>query len=299
LSGAAAGTTIDALHDDGTDLFPPRRPNRWALPLTAVAAVGIAGGTGYYAFRAAGERDEARGELTGLRAENRALSDALELHRASKVELGAKLEGCEGALTTEKSTRVESDALLASCQSSVKDLEQQKAQARAMLRERDSLAGQLRKMIDSGRLEVELRRGQLVVKLPAQVLFPSGSAVLSKDGEEAVAEVARVLKAMPRQFTVAGHTDNVPVKNADFDDNWELSTARAVTVTSVLIDRGVKPARLVAAGYGEHAPIASNASEAGRRRNRRIEIILEPDLGKLPITQLEKKSRAARSGHKR
>jgi chemotaxis protein MotB len=85
-----------------------------------------------------------------------------------------------------------------------------------------------------------------------------------------------------RRFIVAGHTDNVPVATDQFANNWELSTARAVKVTSALIRGGLRPEQLVAAGASEYDPVARNTSEAGRQKNRRIEIILEPRLQPIP-----------------
>jgi chemotaxis protein MotB len=138
-------------------------------------------------------------------------------------------------------------------------------------------------MIDSGRLKVTFRRGRMIVELPAQVLFPSGSAELTDDGQKSLAEVAHILRVMRgRHFIVGGHTDNVPVSTERFANNWELSTARAVTVTGALIRGGLRPEQLVAAGYSEYDPVARNTSEAGRQKNRRIEIMLEPRLKPIP-----------------
>jgi chemotaxis protein MotB len=123
----------------------------------------------------------------------------------------------------------------------------------------------------------------MIVELPAQVLFPSGSAELTADGRKALGEVAKILRSMPRRrFIVAGHTDNVPVSTDRFASNWELSSARAVEVTAEMIRGGLRPEQLVAAGYSEHDPVARNTSDAGRQKNRRIEIILEPRLAPLP-----------------
>src|SRR5262249_53941774 len=141
-------------------------------------------------------------------------------------------------------------------------------------------------MIDSGKLDVTFRRGQMVVKLPAAILFPSGSADISDEGKGALGEVAAVLRGVrSRRFTIAGHTDNVPVVQSSFHDNWELSAARAVMVTKLLIAKGMPAGSLVAAGYGEHDPVASNATPEGRQRNRRIEIILEPNLRKVAVPE--------------
>ncbi len=140
-------------------------------------------------------------------------------------------------------------------------------------------------MIDSGRLAVVVRHGRMVVKLPASVLFESGSAELSKDGVDALRDVAAILKQVrERRFMVAGHTDNVPVgvPTSPFMNNLDLSTSRALVVAQSLIKAGMNPAQLIAAGYGEYEPVADNRTEAGKRENRRIEIVLMPNLTEIP-----------------
>ncbi|NJK89848.1 MAG: OmpA family protein, partial [Myxococcales bacterium] len=134
-------------------------------------------------------------------------------------------------------------------------------------------------MIDAGQLEVVRRDGRMMLKLPDEILFPSGSKQLKKGGRDALIQVASVLQEVgsDRQFLVAGHTDNVPVKRGGrFKNNWELSTARATTVVDLMVEQGVAPNQLAAAGYGEFDPIASNDSAEDRQKNRRLEIILMP-----------------------
>src|SRR5205814_2173153 len=115
-----------------------------------------------------------------------------------------------------------------------------------------------------GKLQVAVRRGRMIVKLPAGVLFPSGSAELSPEGKPALDEVAKVLRQFrDRQFIVAGHTDNVPIGPSSYKSNWELSTARAVTVTEYLIKKRMSARNLSAAGYAEFDPVISNRTPAG------------------------------------
>jgi chemotaxis protein MotB len=82
---------------------------------------------------------------------------------------------------------------------------------------------------------------------------------------------------------IAGHTDNVPIGPSAFKNNLQLSTARAETVTEQLTADGMNPAHLSAAGYSEYEPVRENTSEAGRRENRRIEIVLLPNLAEIPV----------------
>jgi len=121
------------------------------------------------------------------------------------------------------------------------------------------------------------------VELSENILFDSGKDELKKEGQEALTQVAGVLSSIAnRDFQIAGHTDNIPIKSAKFPSNWELSTARAVEVTRFLADKGVDPSRLSAAGYADTQPVASNSDGDGRRQNRRIEIVLMPNLDELP-----------------
>jgi len=85
-----------------------------------------------------------------------------------------------------------------------------------------------------------------------------------------------------RHFVVAGHTDDIPIKTEEFANNWYLSTARAVSVVQFMIEQGFPADHLAAAGYADKDPVSSNKTKKGRQKNRRIEIILVPDLSELP-----------------
>jgi chemotaxis protein MotB len=137
-------------------------------------------------------------------------------------------------------------------------------------------------LVDAGQLKIATRAGRLVLQLPNDVLFDSGQTALKPAGKEALDQIAHVLKTIPgRSFQVAGDTDNLPIQTPRFPSNWELSTARAVEVVKLLISQGVDPRALAAAGYGEFDPIASNDNPDGRKKNRRIEITLQPNLDEL------------------
>ena len=119
------------------------------------------------------------------------------------------------------------------------------------------------------------RRGLVVRVLTDNLLFDSGSATLQPGADKLLAEVAQLLNLdSSHPITVEGHTDNQPISNAQFPSNWELSTARATNVVRFLISQGVNRYRLGAVGYADLHPIASNATAAGRARNRRVEIVL-------------------------
>jgi chemotaxis protein MotB len=194
-----------------------------------------------------------------------------------------QLASCRGDLDTEKNTSTAASASLAASATELDALRKQRAETDKRLAAFKDMTEKFRKMIDSGKLEVTHRNGRMVVKLPAGVLFDSGSAELSQEGQRAITDVAEVLKEFKdRKFLVAGHTDNVPLKSSPFKSNWELSSARAVNVTTQLIASGMKPGNLAAAGYSEYEPIKANNTEAHRKENRRIEIVLLPNLAELP-----------------
>lgn len=122
--------------------------------------------------------------------------------------------------------------------------------------------------------EVQRRVDSLLVSLEGRVLFASGSARLQAGGFEQLRALARTLNAYPHtQVRVRGHTDGA----GDPMSNQRLSEARADRVRSFLIAEGVTPARITAIGFGETLPIATNASESGRARNRRVEVEIRPD----------------------
>jgi chemotaxis protein MotB len=149
----------------------------------------------------------------------------------------------------------------------------------------DDLTTKFKKMIDAGHLKVTTRHGRIVLQLHNDVLFAPGEADLKPDGKQAVGEVAAALRGVGlKRFQVAGHTDSDPITTdtkAKFPTNWELSAARAIAVVKLLVADGVAPAVLSAAGYGPYDPVATNATEDGQSKNRRIEITLVPNVAPL------------------
>ena len=151
------------------------------------------------------------------------------------------------------------------------------------------LRDKLKKLTELG-LKVEIRRNRMVIRLPGDVLFASGKDKLRPEGArvlDAVAEVVRNDKQLAgRYFQVAGHTDNKPLLGGRFGDNWGLSVMRARQVLLYLISPlettggggGLDPLRLHAAGYGETDPVMRNETDEGRQQNRRVELVLMPDV---------------------
>lgn len=202
------------------------------------------------------------GQIRDMSAQNAELMDRLNLAGAEKGTLSATLADRERAL---------------------EELRQREKQAQARLKTFQEMIDKFKAMIDSGKLRVRAVRGRMVVELAENILFDSGKDKLKPEGQEALIQVADVLSSIEnRDFQIAGHTDNIPIKSAKFPSNWELSTARAVEVTRFLANKNVDASRLSAAGYADTQPVASNADADGRRQNRRIEIVLMPNLDELP-----------------
>jgi chemotaxis protein MotB len=129
-------------------------------------------------------------------------------------------------------------------------------------------------------LTVYIKDGKVYVSLEEKLLFKSGSDVVDLKGKEALKTLAKVLNGT-NDITVMieGHTDNVPIKTKQFEDNWDLSTARATSILRILTkDNGFDSNRITAAGRGQFHPVKTNETVAGRSANRRTEIILSPDL---------------------
>jgi len=249
-------------------------------------ALAAAGGLGYLAYH---EHDRHRGadaDVARIGGDAKTCADALQSVKTHSADADKQLAECTTARDADKAKREETEKLaqdtannLSATKAELEELRQEHADADKRLAMFKALGQRLRKMIDAGKLEVTTRRGRMIVKLPAEVLFASGSAQLSPEGQAPLREVAAALRSFAdRRFMIAGHTDNVPIGPSNFKSNWELSTARAVTVTEFMAGVGMNPARLVAAGYGEYDPIRGNGSDAGRKENRRIEIVLLPNV---------------------
>ncbi|MDH5674225.1 MAG: OmpA family protein [Myxococcales bacterium] len=252
---------------------------------TALVLALAAGGLGYYSFMLLQKDRTTTQKLDQTSQEVSALQQKTSRDQEQIAALEQAAEQAEAEKGSLKDEAETSRARLAAMESRLQELEEERSEIDARMKEFKKFALSFKRMVDSGRLSVDFRRGRMVVELPATVLFDSGSAELSKDGGDALKEVAKVLRKVPgKRFIVGGHTDNVPVRAAkgEYSSNWALSAARAVVVTEALVASGLRAGNLVAAGYGPHDPVASNGSDAGRQKNRRIEIILEPKVAELP-----------------
>lgn len=260
----------------------------WILvPLLSTACVGK--GTHQAVLKQLDESRNYAQELEGDLEEQRARGDelastksSLEAQLAEAAREKARLLADQNAL---RATAEEMEAALA-------EANQRKLASDARIAEYRNLLSRFQKMIDAGKLRVKIVEGRMVVELPTDVLFRSGQASLSKEGQEAIAEVAELLAGVPeRRFQVEGHTDDVPISTAQYPSNWELASARALRVVHTMIEAGMPEERISAASFGQYAPMVSNEIPEGRDANRRIEIVVVPDLRSMPgFDELERVS---------
>ena len=171
------------------------------------------------------------------------------------------------------SERVRADAVITPIE--LMQLEQQQAQADIQL---DAIQRQVERalgpMIMSDQVTVTREGLWLEVNIRSDVLFASGSAALSSPAREAIDQLATVLRELPNELRIEGHTDDQPIASALYPSNWELTGARAASVIRLLEGRGVDPRRMAAIGFGDKRPVADNRTPAGRSTNRRVMLVI-------------------------
>lgn len=276
------------------------------LPITlATALIGCVSSGRYDDLKK--QHDAARAKVAAGQAEIDTLKQAVATEQTASAQLRAELTAAQTEHAQLEARRAalatENDSLLSELQALSKDrskleqtrdklkeslaaLAERKAEVERRAAEFRAMLERFKNLIDSGTLRVRMVDGRMVLALPSDVLFDSGSAKLSKGGKAAVQQVGAALATMTdRRFQVEGHTDNVPIKNELFASNWELSAGRALGVVHALFAAGMQGAALSAGGYGEFHPVMTNKSPQGRTENRRIEIVLLPDLSTVPELQ--------------
>jgi chemotaxis protein MotB len=255
-------------------LRPPSRAP-WVL---LVLGLGAAGAGSVWMYQ---DRQKAKTEAADATAK-------IAAAEAGKKDLGAKIEKLEAEKVELEAGKEELSKEVAAKTGEIAELKGTY----------DKLEEKMKTEIANGDIRLTQSGGHLRVDLVDKILFDSGEAAISKRGEEVLSRVGAVLAAIDdKQIQVSGHTDKTPISEKlaeHFPTNWELSAARAINVVRFLDEKaGVPAARMIASGYGEHHPIASNKTAAGRARNRRIEILLTPSLDPKAIAR--SKLKAARA----
>ncbi len=134
----------------------------------------------------------------------------------------------------------------------------------------------------------------VLFSINAPFMFTSGGAELKNEPKEVLDKLSGFFTKYPYKIKIQGHTDSIPMNSAKYPSNWELSASRAVSVARYFQGKGIPPKQIEATGYGEHRPIADNATAEGRSKNRRVEIFLQldkkdlPKGGQLPFDRVDK-----------
>ena len=274
--------------DSGVVIAKPTKPPRrfpWRLWTYAVLVTGAAGAGGFFAYQFHEDAKQARSaglestqQIQRLQTDLAAANTTLSTTKQKATELESELAAAGTKSKDMEAQLVQLSSNLSASVEELATLRAQRAEAEKRLAAMADIQKQFAEMIGAGQLAVTARRGSLVLSLPSEVLFASGSADVSEKGTFAVIEIGIILKKLDdRRFMVLGHTDDVPLKGSTYKDNWELSTARALNVTRTLVKAGMDPRNLVPAGVGEHDPLGKD-----RAKNRRIEIVLLPAISELP-----------------
>ncbi|RLJ16374.1 type VI secretion system protein TssL [bacterium endosymbiont of Escarpia laminata] len=140
----------------------------------------------------------------------------------------------------------------------------------------EELAEMLKEEIEEGMLEIETEQTKIIIRIQEKGSFPSGRASLNPGFFDVITRITDVVAETPGNIVVAGHTDNIPISTQRFRSNWELSSARAVTVVhAMLSNSGLDPTRVLVEGHADSNPLAPNDSRENRAKNRRVELIIE------------------------
>lgn len=243
------------------------------------------------------------GRLAALYSRD-SLADLLGISRNDCALFSERLNALETDTTLLKNSIRNYQQLLASGQSENQKLNANLAQKINELQDREKTIAELQKMIDtqkqkvkdllssvkdallgfsSDELTVREEDGKVYVAMSDKLLFESGKAIVNQQGREALGKLAGVLnKQTDIDVYIEGHTDNVPIKTAVFQDNWDLSVIRATSVVRILTETyGVNPLQILPCGRGEFKPVDVNTTVEGKAHNRRTEIIMAPRLDKL------------------
>jgi chemotaxis protein MotB len=224
----------------------------------------------------AGNSQDLLSYLQNLQEELQAREDSL---RKAERDLAVGQKELSAATESLKSTQGQ----LSSQSLRLQELE------RALAR-KDSASNALRQAVadaltgfDKSQLNVHIKNGKVYVSMEEKLLFSSGSYQVGPKGATALRKVAEVLASNPNiNVMIEGHTDPVPYRSSVLLDNWDLSVKRATSVTRILLEnKNIEASRIIAAGRGEFVPVTSNATAAGKQKNRRTEIILTPQLDQI------------------
>ena len=192
----------------------------------------------------------------------------------------SQAEQMNTALRLKSETLAEKERLLSEREIVLEDLQSKIARQDSITKRLNDIIRGALLGFKSDELSVEVKNGKVYVSMSDKLLFKSASAAIETKGLEAIKVLADVLnKNNDIDILIEGHTDNLPIRTAQYRDNWDLSVARATSIVRILVDEyKIDAKRLTASGKGEFSPRANNSTPEGRAANRRTEIILSPKL---------------------
>lgn len=223
---------------------------------------------------------------TSLRANINSLKDQIAALENNINDLNGKISALSTQNTQLGQQTTEQQNKLSQSQKDLQSQRQKLEQLQSLLNQQKAASEELKnkmaealKGFNSNELSVYQKDGKVYVSLSENLLFPSGSAVVNPKGVDALSKLAAVLNLNTDvAVNIEGHTDSIPIRGR-YQDNWDLSTARANSIVRILVNNyKVDPTRVVSSGHSFYEPVASNATPEGRAKNRRTEIILSPKL---------------------
>jgi chemotaxis protein MotB len=236
------------------------------------------------------EWDQKVRENESLTNQLKAQTDAHKKSQSDYQEAVQEIDGLKKQLADRGANLDNLNQSLAEQRKALEEYARRTEQLDAIRKRFELLQTKLQKLTQLG-LKVEVRNNRMLIQLPGDVLFDSGQEHLKAEGQKILMQVADVVRSdadlSKRRFQVAGHTDSKPLAGGQFKDNWGLSAMRARSVLLLLttpldaktgIGGGLSPANWSAAGYADTDPVAGNDSEDGRKKNRRVELVVQPDV---------------------
>lgn len=229
--------------------------------------------------------------LAGNEKETKRILSELQKAQAALMRREDSLAVMEKDYVSKKSDLDKMTQELAMAQAKLAEKELAYAALKNEMEKKDSIMNALKNNVtealsgfENNGLTITRKNGQVYVSMDEKLLFPSGSFTINSKGKEALIKLAKVLEDNKDiKILVEGHTDSVPYRGSgNLTDNWDLSVKRATSIVRVLIGNSqINPQQVTAAGRGEFLPVATNTTKEGRAKNRRTEIILQPNLEKL------------------
>jgi chemotaxis protein MotB len=233
------------------------------------------------------EWDQKLRENEKLAAEVKAQREANQKAQADNAAALKEIEDLKRQLTERGINLENANASIAEQRKALEEYARRTEQLDGIRKRFELLQNKLQKLTQLG-LKVEVRNNRMLIQLPGDVLFDSGKDTLKDEGKKILLQVGDVIRGdsdlSKRQFQVAGYTDSKPLAGGPFKDNWGLSAMRARSVLVLLTSSqdkggaGLPLENWSAAGFGETGPVASNDTEEGRGKNRRVELVVQPNV---------------------